>query len=308
MKFISKKYIFLIFLPAFLAEDSQEEWFHPIPSRATPEEESTGDFPAAGSNVFDANPEDFETADAVNHSDKLTNARFAKVDSFDNPTVFTPVPSYMDQYYAAANGIDGVVELNDYHGGCSARNREVEAWFADITGSASISFVKVWPSYDTQFGSAFEKNWGYYWTYRLFVNDVECFPIEYYSDAKVSELYLAKKPFIFKCKETVENANIIRLSAGDYQGPSPQYIFFSEVEIFEFACPTKPDEICNDSQLNNDNGCTETYCGVERGSRIKKNRCANTKCSCTNAVTNEIVEYDVGQCTYLPQQSWGQKL
>lgn len=300
-----------------MADDSQEESSPGnglLPNKTTPEKDREsleledleawldqleGDYPIDSNVVHYQKNEDFEDPDIINHSDKLTNARFATVDSFNNPTNFTTVESWMDSNYVAANAIDGVVELDSYHGDCVARDRSTQAWFADITGHPSISFVKVWPSYHTQFGRAIERNWGFYWTYRVFVNDIECYPIQYYSDDRALELYQSRKPFIFKCIDTIPNANVVRLSAGSYGGHSPQYIFFSEVEVLEFVeCPTEPDEMfCNDSQLNNDNTCIPNYCGIERGSRPQQNRCANLRCSCTNVDTNEIVEYDLAKCT-----------
>jgi len=320
MKFISKSSIVLIFLPTYLAEHSQEEMTPGKnglrPKNVTPEEkdaspdlqdfkafltswldELEGDYPL-DSNVIDANREDFESADIVDHSDKLTNARFATVDSFDNPTKVITVDSYKESHYAAANAIDGVVEFDNFDGDCVAQDRKTQAWFADITGNPSISFVKVWPSYHTQFGQVEEPNWGFYWTYRVFVNNIECYPIEYYSDNKVLEIYQTKKPLIFTCIETIPNANVVRLSAGDYGGHSPQYIFFSEVQVFEsLECPTKPNESCTDAQLNNENKCERNYCGEEKGARVKLDRCTNTRCSCTNDATNEVVEYDIAKCS-----------
>lgn len=287
----------LLFLPVYLAKKSNKEDFV-LPINVTFE-----DVPGAGGfrttwvdQVIPHDPDVFKGSDVIDHSAKMSNARFSRVNNFDEGNeIGYDISSYYDSYYNADYCLDGTPNYVDsIRGPCVARSRSTDAWFADINDNPTVTFVKVWLGYYNQF---FHHNWGQHWMYRTFVDNVECFPIEYYSNDVITQLFNEREPMIFNCQETVVSASKVRVSVGEYGGQNPSYLFFSEVGVFENDfCPTKPEDTCNADQEANANKCHRKLCGIERGVGNTKHRCSQSTCQCTSSTTSEVIDYNIARC------------
>jgi hypothetical protein len=265
-------------------------------------------------------PNDFLSEDHENISDKMYNVRHVRMNDFESgkedssDLVSYYGPNHPYSYvWAATNAANGQPKnqgrafANHYSNGAlgsgcfhSHYNHWRQAWVADIQGNPTVSFVKIWPPFS--YHAWYRGN--YQWQYlRVIVNDVECFPIEYYSYQRVREMvegpggWHGNREFndyhhamVFNCPEPVQNANTIRVN-------NPRsWTFFKEVEIYAGeSCPTSPDQQCPRWEMEEDIlGCRPRLCGGGFGD----NRCSannDRQCQCLSG-KGELVDYRYAKC------------
>lgn len=304
----------LFFLPSYLTNGRNAP---PLPINGTAEDEDMGINDgwrvSWNDQVVEGSDDEIEAPSLINHSELLNNARFSEVNNFEEGReVVVDVPAWHGRYYQADVCIDGLADDRTEAGSCVTRYRRKECWFADISDNPSVSFIAIYLGYYNQLTETARgvqyRWWGHHWTYRTFVNDVECYPIHYYDDRRIADMFRNRIPMIFKCEEPVESATILRISAGLYAGTGPSYLYFTEVEILGGAgtppepttpappvtnCPTQPEEACNQDQEDDADRCTIMRCGPTTS--ILDRRCESEPCQCTSS-TGTVITYDVSRC------------
>ena len=240
------KLVNTLLLPAFMAQRaSQPESFEPsaptpLPD-AVPDLRSTGYFDATHDpSLFDRSVET-----NINLSSNLANARDVEMhnletleeDSADMCGFHGCTGSY-SHLYLPGQAIDGVplrqssVNLSNGSGMYYANKYSSalsQAWVADINNSPAVGFVKIWPPINAKYDYS---KWVKWVDLRVFVNDQECFAIEYYDNNKIKEIF--KQPsydyeaLVWNCPTWVENAEKVIVHGGSGYWT----MAWKEVEIF----------------------------------------------------------------------------
>ena len=191
-------------------------------------------------------PADFEGEDIINLSENLSNARNVKmldVESGEelsgNTCGFWGCQGDSSIWFHADHAIDGEPQrqpslnypLIEHGFSFFFSNRFLytkSAFVADIENEPTVGFVKLWPSKNANYDFTYHTT---YYSTRIFVNDIECLPIEHYSPERVQEMLNMGNGFdypgmIFKCAENVEKAYTIRAHNAE------RWLTFKEIEIF----------------------------------------------------------------------------
>lgn len=192
-------------------------------------------------------PADFEGDNLINLSENLSNPRNVLMrnpetgeENSENKCGWMGCNHRYTHYYHVDYAIDGepmrkkeeqaALEIEEKWYGIFFSYtglRRNGAFVADIDNNPTVGFVKVWPPIN---GNHDLSGYSNYYGLRVFVNDVECFPIERYSNKwmvdNIRENPYDYKAAIFNCEEPVENAYTVRAHQADY------WITFKEIEIY----------------------------------------------------------------------------
>jgi len=243
------KLVNALLLPAFMAQRaSQEESFEP--SRPTPPPDAPPGDGFKSTGYFDATHDpslfDRSVETNINLSSNLANARDVEMhdletlneDSADMCGLHGCTGSWK-HVYPPSQAINGEPlrqrSVNVGQNGSGMyfaskwSNAFSQAWVADINNSPAVGFVKVWPPINARYDYS---TWVQWQNLRVFVNDQECFAIEYYDTNKIKEIFRQPsydyEALVWNCPTWVENANKVIVHGGSgYHTMS-----WKEVEIF----------------------------------------------------------------------------
>jgi hypothetical protein len=192
-------------------------------------------------------PADFEGDNLINLSENLSNPRNVLMrnpetgeENSDNKCGWNGCNSRYTHYYHVDYAIDGEPKRKTED---QARLDRAEKWYgiffsysglrrngafvADIANNPTVGFVKVWPPIN---GNHDLSGYSNYNRMRVFVNDVECFAIDSYSNKWMKD-NIRENPYdyqaaIFNCETPVKNAYTVRAHQANH------WITFKGIEIY----------------------------------------------------------------------------
>ena len=302
---------------------------------------------------------DFDTDDYENISGDMTNARNVRMPDIESGTITSSTDQcgfygcndrygvpYATNPFRASNALNGQPRnqgvafqnfhnkgfykffansvddgqdsgmFKGYYSWTRTRDRLYDnAWVADIQNDPTVEFIKIWPGFQWHPQFYYSSMVGL----RVFINEVECNPIEYYNMNRIREFlpwptndpnnpfswddpqadqtfadYGTEATYIFKCEGGVQNANSIRIKhdAG--------YLVFNEVEIFSkrSRCPTTETDACpyiDVVMFSQPNTCIAnlpTLCNT--------GTCTEQQCKCTGSTysggSGGVITYNQAVC------------